>query len=98
MENSKLIDQLRQRKPELMQKYGIIELGVFGSRLRGDNRPDSDLDVLASFQRPLKLDFLGLIELEQTLSEQLGVKVDLALKENLKHFVGKIILSEVRYL
>ena len=42
-------DKLRAMLPELAEKYGVSELGLFGSRVRGDHRPDSDLDVLVSF-------------------------------------------------
>ena len=41
-------DQLRAMLPELAERFGVSELGLFGSRIRGDHRPDSDLDVLVS--------------------------------------------------
>ena len=43
--------QLREMMPELAQRFGVAELGLFGSRVRGDNRPDSDLDVLVVSRR-----------------------------------------------
>ncbi len=88
---------LSQKKPILAQA-GIKEIGVFGSYVRGEQRPDSDLDVLIDIERPVKMDLLKLIDLEQELSTDLGVSVDLVLKSTLRPSLGKSILSEVLYL
>ena len=47
---------LQAQKPYLTQKYGIIGIGVFGSYVRGEQRPDSDLDILIELQDPPHLD------------------------------------------
>jgi predicted nucleotidyltransferase len=86
---------LQAQKPYLAEKYGVTEIGIFGSYVRGEQRPDSDLDVLIEVERPPRIGLIGLIELELYLSELLGVKVDLAIKKNLKPRIGKRILQEV---
>ena len=58
--------------------------GVFGSYVRQEQSPDSDLDLLIELDRPPRISLIGLIELEDQLSQILGVKVDLAIKTNLK--------------
>ena len=88
---------LSQKKPRLAQA-GIKEIGVFGSYVRGEQRPDSDLDVLIDIERPAKIDLLELIDLEQELSADLGVSVDLVLKPALRPSLSKQVLSEVVYL
>ena len=88
---------LSQKKP-VLAKAGIKEIGVFGSYIRGEQGPDSDLDVLIEIERPAKMDLLTLIDLEQELSTDLGVSVDLVLKSTLRPSLGKAILSEVVYL
>jgi hypothetical protein len=88
---------LSQKKPRLAQA-GIKEIGVFGSYVRGEQQPDSDLDVLIDIERPAKIDLLKLIDLEKELSTDLGVSVDLVLKSTLRPSLGKEILSEVVYL
>lgn len=88
---------LSQKKPRLAQA-GIKEIGVFGSYVRGEQRPDSDLDVLIDIERPAKMDLLKLIDLEEDLSAELGVPVDLVLKPTLRPSLSKEILSEVVYL
>ena len=87
-----------KRKKENLKKYGVIEIGVFGSYLRGEELPDSDVDILIDISRPAKLDLLDLLTIEHELSEDLDTSVDLVLKSDLKPVIGKKILSEVEYL
>jgi predicted nucleotidyltransferase len=56
--------------PRLRQIYGVASLGIFGSRVRGDHRPDSDLDLLVSFDRAPGM--LAYLSLEQELSDWTG--------------------------
>ncbi|MBI5350313.1 MAG: nucleotidyltransferase family protein [Chloroflexi bacterium] len=85
--------KLRASLPDLQKKYGVRGLWVFGSRLRGNARPDSDLDVLVEFDdRPLSL--LKFVEIENRLSDLLGIKVDLVEKKALKPLIGRRILQE----
>ncbi len=86
---------LRNQKPILAEKYGVEILGIFGSYVRHEQRPDSDLDILIELDRPPKISLIGLVELEDHLSQVLGVKVDIAIKSNLKKHIGKHILQEV---
>jgi predicted nucleotidyltransferase len=84
---------LKERMPYLAQRYEVASLGVFGSFARHENRSDSDLDLLVTFRSAPSL--FGLVELENYLSDLLGVRVDLVVKENLKPHIGKRVLQEV---
>ena len=87
---------LRQYLPELSKKYSISYLGIFGSYVRGEQKEDSDLDVLVEFSKtPDLFEFIGL---KQDLSDMLGVKVDLVMKSSLKPTIGERILEEVMQL
>jgi uncharacterized protein len=86
---------LREQKPYLAEKYGVEIVGVFGSYVRQEQRSDSDLDILIELDRPPKISLIGLVELEDYLSQILGIKVDLAIKTNLKKRIGRRILQEV---
>jgi predicted nucleotidyltransferase len=86
---------LEAQKPYLLAKYGVEVIGVFGSYVRNEQRPDSDVDILIELERPPRISLIGLVELEDYLSETLGVRVDIALKENLRKRIGKRILDEV---
>jgi predicted nucleotidyltransferase len=84
---------LREQLPYLAARYRVASLGLFGSYLRGTQRHDSDLDVLVTFDEMPSL--LRLIELENYLSDELGVKVDLVPRESLKPHIGRRVLREV---
>ena len=82
--------------PRLRQSYGVASIGMFGSRLRGDQRADSDLDLLVSFEHMPGM--LAFLDLERELSEQLGVTVDLVMREALDARVADRVLAEVEPL
>ena len=86
---------LQAQKPYLAERYGINEIGVFGSYVRGEQRPDSDLDSLIELTDPPRISLLGLVELEDYLSDLLGVKVQTAIKTDLKPRLKPYILEEV---
>ena len=69
-------------------------MGVFGSYARGEQRDDSDLDILVELGPGIGL--VGYVGLQQELSEALGLKVDLANRRTLKPRIGQRILAEVR--
>lgn len=84
---------LHQQLPLLVERYQVKSLGVFGSYVRQEQRPDSDLDLLVAFGEPPSL--LRFIELENYLTDVLGVTVDLVMQDILKRRIGKRILNEV---
>jgi len=89
---------LKRHKDELRRKYGVRKIGIFGSYLRGEAKEGSDLDILVEFEPNAGLSLLDFVELENYLSELLGVKVDLVDKSALKPRIGKQILREVSYI
>jgi predicted nucleotidyltransferase len=91
---SEISQILQDQKPYLAEKYGVAEIGIFGSYVRGEQRPDSDLDILIELERPARISLIDLVELELYLSDLLGIKVDLAVKKNLKPRIGERILQE----
>lgn len=86
---------LQAQKPYLYQKYGVTEIGVFGSYVRGEQRSNSDVDVLVELTDPPRISLLGLVSLQHYLSDLLGLEVDVALKGHLKKRIGRRILQEV---
>jgi predicted nucleotidyltransferase len=91
LENVKCI--LTQNKEELRRRFKVKELGFFGSYVRGEQKQESDVDVLVAFDEPIGL--FEFMRLETYLSELLGVKVDLVSKKALKPHIGERILQEV---
>lgn len=83
---------LRRHLPELRQQYGVKSLGIFGSYTHGAATKRSDLDILVEFGRIGTL--LEYVELENTLTDLLGVKVDLVDRSTLKQGIRARILRE----
>lgn len=83
---------LREHLPELRARYGVRSLALFGSYVRGEQVATSDLDILVEYETPP--DFFQFIELEDTLSQLLGVRVDLVMKSALRPHIGRRILAE----
>ncbi|NHV06199.1 MAG: nucleotidyltransferase family protein [Thaumarchaeota archaeon] len=87
--------KLEEIKPSLKEKYGVKKIGVFGSYVRGEEKEESDLDVLVEFEESKSLSLLDFIRLENYLSDELGIKVDLVEKDSLKPRIRKHVLEEV---
>ena len=88
-----ILKTLAAHKEELQKRYRVKELGVFGSVVRGEQKGTSDVDILVEFEKPIG--FFTFLELEEYLSNLLGVKVDLVSKKALKPTIGRYILQEV---
>jgi predicted nucleotidyltransferase len=84
---------LQKLYPKLKQKYGIVKLGIFGSYVRNEQQEGSDLDLLVTFEETPGL--FQYIELENFISDALGIKVDLVMEDALKPTIKERVLSEV---
>lgn len=91
-EFSRLLATIRQELPDLKREYAIERLEVFGSYVRAEEQASSDLDLLVEFSELPGL--FKYIALENHLSDLLGVKVDLVMKDALKPAIGERIIDE----
>jgi len=94
------IDVPRQQLAAFCRRYQIQTLSLFGSVLREDFRPDSDVDVLVEFEDGHTPGLLGIARIERELSNILGGrKVDLRTPEDLSRYFRKEVLAkaEVQY-
>jgi predicted nucleotidyltransferase len=87
---------LHQYKPMIQEKYKVSELGIFGSYVRGEQNEKSEVDVLIDYEEAPSL--LQLIDLENFLSEHLGLKVEVVTKNGLKLKRRERILAQVIYV
>ncbi len=88
--------KLIQQNKERIRKYGVKRIGLFGSYLRGEQREDSDIDILVEFERGKKT-FDNYMELKFFLEELFKRKVDLVIAESVKPELRKYIMESVRY-
>jgi len=87
---------LKENKAILAERFKVKEIGIFGSYVRGEQKKKSDVDILVSFYEPISL--FEFMDMEEFLTQILGVKVDLVSKKALKPRIGKYILNMVVYI
>jgi hypothetical protein len=92
MKRSDVLRILHEKRGELYDKYGVKSLALFGSVARDEARPDSDVDLLVEFDRPVGL--FAFIGLQQFLETLLGSKVDLGTLRSLKPRLKDRVLQE----
>jgi hypothetical protein len=91
-----LKNKLELIKPQVEDRFKVKTIGLFGSYVRGEQKSTSDLDVLVDFTETISL--FKFIELEYFLSDQLGVKVDLVMRDALKPRIKDSVLNEAIYV
>ena len=80
-----------------IKKFGVRKLGLFGSFIRQQQNPQSDVDILVEFE-PYKKTFDNFMQLSFLLEEELHCRVDLVTTEALSPHIGPHILNEVEYV
>jgi len=95
MKRKKVLEILNQYQTEL-QEMGVKSLALFGSVARDEATPESDVDILVEFNRPMGL--FGLIEVQNRLEELLGCKVDLGTLDSLKYRIRENVLKDCYYV
>jgi predicted nucleotidyltransferase len=89
---------LKEHKDEVVQKYRVREIGIFGSFVRGEQKRRSDIDILVEFDQRYIPGLLKFIEMERYLEKLLRKKVDLVRKGGIRPELRKSILKEVVYI
>lgn len=89
------LDLLADRRGDL-RRLGVARLGLFGSCLRGEQRADSDVDVLVDFA-PGRKTLANLVDLADFLETLFHRRVELVTPESLSPYIGPHILREVQY-
>ncbi len=92
-DKDEILQILKQYKEELYKKYGVKEIGLFGSFARGEETDKSDIDILVEFEKPVGL--LTVSSLENYLSDLLGIKADVVRKRSIRKELKENILNEV---
>jgi uncharacterized protein len=90
-----ILDVLDKNRSHL-RALGVRRIGLFGSFVRGEQRPDSDIDLLVEFN-PGQKTFDRFMELSFFLEEVLQHRIELVTVESLSPYIGPHILREVEY-
>jgi uncharacterized protein len=90
-----IFSALHQNRSRL-RTFGVRRIGLFGSFVRGEQRPESDIDLLVEFE-PNKKSFDVFMELSFFLEDLLQHRIELVTSESLSPYIGPHILKEVEY-
>lgn len=95
MKRDEVLSKLQAQQKDLVERYQIASLSVFGSVARNEAHADSDVDLLVEFAQPVGL--FQFIELQQHLETILGSKVDLGTPRSLKpRFKARVLEEAIR--
>ncbi len=86
---------LTRLKPELIDKYHISSIGLFGSIVRDDFTAASDIDIIVDFSQPIGIEF---VDLADYIENKLKKNVDLVSKKGIKQKYYQVIESEIIYV
>ncbi len=93
MDRERVIATLRGHEPEL-RAAGVVRLSLFGSTARGEQRTDSDIDLLAAFDSNRRISLLEVVGIERQIEQMLGRRVELVEEGTLKRRVQKSVEAE----
>jgi predicted nucleotidyltransferase len=88
---------LQERKNYLVEKFGVMEIAIFGSYARGEQMKDSDVDLIVDFKEGWKT-FDNYMNLKFYLEELFGKKVDLVIKSAINPRIKPFIIEEAIYV
>ncbi len=95
--NRESILALVERNKEKIKSLGVKRLGIFGSFIRGEQRADSDVDVIVEFRARQKT-FDNFIQLSFLLEDLFQRRVELVTPESLSPYMAPHILGQVQYV
>jgi predicted nucleotidyltransferase len=90
----KEIVSLLKKHKDLLKKYKVKRIGLFGSYVRGEQKKQSDIDFLVEFEEPSFDNFMDLVF---SLEDLLGKKVELITNGNLSPYIQPYVEKEVRW-
>lgn len=93
MDTRQLLVVLRELKPDILSRYKVKEIGLFGSFARGEHTKASDIDILVDFKEDA--DLFDWLALALFLEEKLQRKVDVVPKNALRAELQDPVLQEV---
>lgn len=96
MESASQNRELFEKIYSFLKKEGATKVAIFGSYARGEEKPESDIDVLVEF--PETKGLLTMVRIERELSEFLGIKVDLLTERSISPYLIEGIKKEAKVI
>jgi predicted nucleotidyltransferase len=83
---------------EVCRRYGVKELSLFGSAVRGEMRPESDIDIMVEFEPGVRIGLIKFESFADELESLAGRRVDLVTKRGMKPWVRTRVLKDARVI
>ena len=96
MNGEQIIARLRENEPALRAR-GVSHAALFGSRARGDNRPDSDIDIMVEFDPAAHVTVFNYVGLKEYIASLFDGPVDVVSREGLKPYVRPAATTDAIY-
>ena len=92
----KLTREIEEQVISFLKECGAKKISIFGSYIRGEATPESDLDIIVEFNQSISL--LDLVGFELDLSELLGIKVELLTEKSISPYIIDDVLAEAKVI
>jgi predicted nucleotidyltransferase len=94
MTREEIIAAIR-KNADAIKAEGVTNLAIFGSRVRGDNRPDSDIDVLIEVEADTSFSLLNLIDVEHIIGDATGLQAQATMRRSLPSRFAQRIADDI---
>ena len=91
-----LTNEIEEKVISFLKERGAKKISIFGSYVRGEATPDSDLDIIVEWEENISL--LDIVGFEMDLSEQLGIKVELLTEKSISPYMIEDVLAEAKVI
>ena len=91
---NKEIEKIKLKIVPLLKKEKVVKAGIFGSYARGEQKKNSDIDILIEIPKGRKFSLFDLVGVQLELEKILGKKVDILTYDSIYHLLRKKILNE----
>ncbi len=96
MNRQEIIARLKENEPALRAR-GVSRIALFGSRARGDARPDSDTDIMIETNPAARIGVYEYVALKDYIASLLDGPVDVVSRDGLKPYVGPAVTADAIY-
>jgi predicted nucleotidyltransferase len=96
MDRNAIIDRLRASEAELRAR-GVVHVALFGARARGDDRPDSDTDIMIDVDPDARISVYDYVGLKEYIAGLFDGPVDVVSREGLKPYVRPAATADAVY-
>jgi uncharacterized protein len=96
MNRQEILDRLRDNE-RVLRAHGVMHAALFGSRARGDEQPDSDIDIMIEVAPDVRMTVYDYVGLKETIASLFEGRVDVVSRAALKHYVRPAVTADAIY-